>query len=68
MICWSPIIDKNPDLTPVFDLQVSFVMDNMKIIPEKDTLMIINDPIYFPFEDSIQETNSTNIIQFQVQR
>jgi hypothetical protein len=66
MICFSPKIEKNIELIPPFDLEVSFVMDNMKIIPENKFLMIINDPIYYPFEDSIQYINSTNIIQFEV--
>lgn len=67
MICLSPIIDKNLELIPSFDLEVSFIMDNMNIIPDKNILTIINDPIYYPFEDSIQLINSTNIVQFEVQ-
>ncbi|CAF3798026.1 unnamed protein product [Adineta steineri] len=65
MICLSPIIDKNLDLIPPFDIHVSFIMDNMKIIPEHDILMIVVDPIYYPFEDSIQQINSSNIVQFE---
>lgn len=66
MICLSPIIEKNLDLIPSFDVHVSFIMDNMKIIPEHDILIIVNDPIYYPFEDSIQQINSTNIVQIEV--
>jgi hypothetical protein len=51
---------------PPLDLDVSFIMDNMKIKPEDNILLIVNDPIYYPFEDSRQKINSTNIIQFQV--
>ncbi|CAF1388189.1 unnamed protein product [Adineta steineri] len=68
MICLSPIIDKNLDLIPPFDIHVSFIMDNMKIIPEHDILMIVVDPIYYPFEDSIQQINSSNIVQFELHR
>lgn len=67
MICLSPIIDKILPLSPAFDLEISFIMDNMKIVPEENTLIIVNDPIYYPFEDLIQQINSTNIVQFEVQ-
>ncbi len=66
MICLSPGIDKNLSLNPPIDLDVRFIMDNVKIIPENNILTIVNDPIYYPFEDYIQEINSTNIIKFQV--
>ncbi len=66
MICLSPMIDKDPELSPPFDLEVSFLMDNMKITLDDNILIIVNDPIYYPFEDSIQQINSTNIIQFEV--
>jgi hypothetical protein len=66
MFCLSPIIDKNLDLIPPFDVQVLFIMDNMKIRPDHDIFIIVNDPIYYPFEDSIQQINSTNIVQFEV--
>jgi len=66
MFCLSPTIDKNLDLIPSFDVQVLFIMDNMKIIPDHDILIIVNDPIYYPFEDSIQQINSTNIVQVEV--
>jgi hypothetical protein len=68
MICLSPKIEKNLELIPSFDLEVSFIMDNMKIIPENRILMIMNDPTFYPFEDSIQKVNSTNIIQFEVRK
>jgi len=66
MICLSPAIDKNLGLDPPIDLYVRFIMDNIQIIPDHDILTIVNDPIYYPFEDYIQEINSTNIIQFHV--
>ncbi|CAF4845536.1 unnamed protein product, partial [Rotaria sp. Silwood2] len=66
MICLSPGIDKNLRLNPPIDLYVTFIMDNVKIIPEDDILTIVHDPIYYPFEDYIQEINSTNIIKFEV--
>jgi hypothetical protein len=66
MICLSPLIDKNVvELIPSFNLEISFIMDNMKIIPDEKNLIIINDPIYYPFEDSIQQITSTNIVQFE---
>ncbi|CAF2311605.1 unnamed protein product [Rotaria sp. Silwood2] len=65
MICLSPGIDKNLRLNPPIDLYVTFIMDNVKIIPEDDILTIVHDPIYYPFEDYIQEINSTNIIKFE---
>jgi len=68
MICLSPGIDKNLSLNPPIDLDVRFIMDNIKIIPENNILTIVNDPIYYPFEDYIQEINSTNIIKFQVKK
>ncbi len=66
MICLSPGIDKNLSLNPPIDLDVRFVMDNAIIIPKNNILTILNDPIYHPFEDYIQQINSTNIIQFRV--
>jgi len=66
MICLSPGIDKNLGLNPPIDLDVTFIMDNIRIIPENNILTILNDPIYHPFQDYIQEINSTNIIKFQV--
>jgi hypothetical protein len=66
MICLSPGIDKNLGLTPPIDLDVRFIMDNVHLIPEENILTIVNDPIYYPFEDYIQEINSTQIIKFQV--
>ncbi len=66
MICLSPMIDKNFELSPPLNLEISFIMDNMKIIPDENILTIFNDPIYYPFEDSIQQINSTNIVHFEV--
>jgi len=68
MICLSPTIDKNLELIPSFALEISFIMDNMKIRPDDNILIIVNDPIYYPFEDSIQQINSTNILQFEVKK
>jgi hypothetical protein len=68
MICLSPAIDKNLHLNPPIELDIVFIMDNMKIIPEDNILTIVNDPIYYPFEEYIQEINSTNIIKFQVKK
>ncbi|CAF0773881.1 unnamed protein product [Adineta ricciae] len=65
MICLSPAIDRNLGLSPPIDLDVTFFMDNIKIIPEDNILTIVDDPIYFPFKDYIQEINSTNIIKFE---
>ncbi|CAF3033085.1 unnamed protein product [Rotaria sp. Silwood2] len=65
MVCLSPIIDRNLNITPSFDLNVLFIMDNLKIIPNDDILIIANDPIYYPFVNSIQEINSTNIVRFE---
>jgi hypothetical protein len=66
MICLSPIINKNLVLNLPIDLDIAFIMDNIKIIPEDNILTIVKDPIYYPFEDYIQEINSTNIIKFEV--
>ncbi|CAF1162710.1 unnamed protein product [Adineta ricciae] len=63
--CLSPTLDKNLDLSPVFNLRVLIIMDNMKIQPENDILTILNDPIYYPFENSIQQINSSNIVRFE---
>lgn len=66
MICLSPNIDKNLALDPPIDLSVKFIMDNVQIVPEYNSLTIVNDPIYHPFEDYIQHINSTHTIHFQV--
>lgn len=66
MICLSPGIDRNLELNTPLDLDVSFVMDNMKIVPDHRMLTIVPDPHYFPFEDSVQQINSSNILQFEV--
>lgn len=66
MICLSPGINKKLGLIPPIDLDVRFLMDNIQIIPEDNTLTVLNDPIYRPFEDYIQQINSSNIIQFHV--
>jgi hypothetical protein len=68
MICLSPGIDKNLHLTPPIELDITFIMDNIQIIPDENILTIVNDPIYYPFEDYIQQMNSTNIIKFEVKR
>jgi len=60
------MIDKNLELSPPLDLEISFVMDNMKIVPDEHTLTILIDPTYYPFEDSMQQINSTNIVYFEV--
>jgi hypothetical protein len=60
------MIDKHPELSPPADLNILFIMDNMKIVPDEHILTIVNDPIYYPFEDSIQQINSTNIVHFEV--
>lgn len=60
------MIDKNLGLNPPIELQVTFIMDNAKIIPEDNILTIVADPVYYPFEDYIQEVNSTNIVKFEV--
>jgi hypothetical protein len=66
MICLSPGIDKNLGLIPPIDLDVRFIMDGVNIISEDNILTIVNDPIYHPFENYIQEINATNIIRFRV--
>jgi hypothetical protein len=66
MICLSPVIDKNFGLNPPIDLDVTFFMDNIKIIPEDNVLTIVSDPIYYSFKDYIKEINSTDIITFEV--
>jgi hypothetical protein len=66
MICLSPGIDKNLGLIPPIDLDVRFIMDGINIIPEDNILTIVHDPIYHPFENYIQEINSTNMIRFRV--
>jgi len=43
-------------------------MDNLQIIPDDNILTIVNDPIYHPFIDFVQEINSTNIIHFEVKQ
>ncbi|CAF3574252.1 unnamed protein product [Rotaria socialis] len=65
MICLSPGIDKNLNLSPPIYLYVSFIMDNVNIVPEDGILMIVQDPVYYPFDDYVQEVNSTNIIRFE---
>lgn len=67
MICLSPGIDKKFGLIPPINLDVRFILDNIQIIPEDSILTILNDPIYHPFDDYIQQINSTNIIQFKVE-
>ena len=67
MICLSPGIDKNLGLNPPIDLDIIFIMDNVRIVLENNILTILNDPIYYPFENYIQELNSTKIIQFEVE-
>ena len=66
MICLSPGIDKNLGLVSPIDLDVKFIMDGVNIIPEDNILTIVNDPIYHPFENYIQEVNATNIVRFRV--
>lgn len=66
MICVSPSIDKKLSLNPPIDLYVTFIMDNLNIVPEDNILTIIQDPIYYPFENYVQDINSTNIIKFEV--
>ena len=67
MICLSPGIDRKLALKPPFDLDVRFTMDNVNIIPEDNNILtIVNDPIYRPFENYIQEINASNVIVFRV--
>jgi len=66
MICLSPLINKDLQLNPIFQLNVSFMMDNMKIIPDRSNLTIVDDPVYYSFENSIQKMNSNYIIQIEV--
>ena len=66
MICPSPIFEKNSDLIPSFELYVCFIMDNLKIIPDDDILAIIDDPIYYSFQEMTREINSTNVVQIEV--
>lgn len=67
MICLSPGIDPKLALKPPIDLDVQFRMDNVLIIPEENNVLtIVNDPIYHPFDNYIQEINATNTIVFRV--
>lgn len=66
MNCLSPTIDTRFNLTPPFALNVLFIMDNMKIIPDNNILTILDDPVYYPFEDYVQDLTSTNILRFEV--
>lgn len=66
MSCLSPIIDKTFDLIPPFDLRTSFIMDNLKITLDNDFLSVVDDPIYHPFANSVEEINATNTIRFTV--
>ena len=66
MICLSPSIDRHLEQNVPLDLDVSFTMDNMKIVPDHRMLTIVADPHYFPFEDSVQQISSSNIVQFEV--
>lgn len=66
MFCLTPEIDRNITLTPPFDMEIAFVMDNIYFIPENNLLSVGLDPIYYPFEDETQELNTTAILDFQV--
>ena len=66
MICLSPSIDKSLEFNAPLDLEISFLMDNMKIVPNDNTLTVVHDPNYYPFENSFQQINSLNVVQFEV--
>lgn len=52
---------------PPLPLKISFLMDNMTITLENNILTIINDPIYYPFENSIEQVKSDNIVRIEVE-
>lgn len=68
MTCPSPKIAKNAAANPPVDLEISFLMDNIHLIPEENLLTVGFDPIYYPFDDEIQQVKQSNIIHFEVKR
>ena len=58
--------DRTIDL-PV-DLTVSFIMDNLSVAPREDLLVVVNDPIYYPFENYTQQVNASGMLHIQVRR
>lgn len=68
MICHSPVLSKALEFHLPMNFHIHFLMDNLQIIPDENILTIVNDPIYHPFVDFIQEINSTNIIHFEVKQ
>lgn len=68
MICHSPVLSKTLEFHLPMNFHIHFLMDNLQIIPDDNILTIVNDPIYHPFIDFVQEINSTNIIHFEVKQ
>lgn len=68
MTCPSPSISKTATANPPIDLEISFMMDNIHFVPEENILTIAFDPIYYPFDDEIQEINASNIIHIEVKK
>lgn len=68
MICLSPRIDRTRDWNPPIDLAVFFLMNNIEIEPNENILTVGHDPIFYPFEDELQEINGSNTIQLEVRR
>ena len=68
MSCLSPRIDRTRDWNPPIDLGVFFLMNNIEIEPNENILTVGHDPIFYPFEDELQEINASNTIQLEVSR
>ena len=66
MNCTTPIIHQERKFLLPLDLNISFLMDNMHIVPKEEILTVINDPIYYPFQNSAQQINGTGVVHFRV--
>ena len=68
MNCSTPKIDEEQTMDLPLDLTVSFIMDNLSIAPHDDILVVVADPIYYPFENFTQQINASGLLHIQVRR
>lgn len=68
MNCTTPNLRQDRKFKLPLELNVSFVMDNMNVVPKEEILVVINDPIYYPFDNLRQAVNSTGLIHFRVRK
>jgi hypothetical protein len=66
MTCLSPTIEQTLTAYIPLDLDISFMMDGMCLVPDENILTIGYDPIYYPFKNEIQEMNELQTIEFHV--